>query len=300
MDRYRLASAFVSVLFLGGCAWAQNPHLKSFFQTHHIKMSTRFPQGGSCDMVYKLSPSKGNPMVLRVMRRTRSFEKRKQIVAATEWAARAHLGPQVIWHDPDHVALVTSYIHAPHPIADDLKAPLVWEELAKKMADVHRASLSSTRLTPSLKVRALKRWREVRAYVPPSHQSLWQKLFFHIKNIYPDTTKQFIHGDLKMENMFLKKGQIIFIDWGESGYGSIYDDLGGLFYHTNASDTQIQDFMNVYLGRPVTVAEFQMIKKHQTLAALNDTLWKARQFCEQSTHDKRAITKHLDFFKSFL
>lgn len=300
MDRYRLASAFVILVFLVGCAWAHNPHLKAFFKTHRITTSTRFPHGGSCDMVYKLNLPQGDPMVLRVMRRTRSLGKRKQIVAATEWAAAAQLGPDVIWYDPDHVALVTAYIHAPHPAADDLKAPSVWDGLAKKIAEIHRSSPDSVGPTLSLKTRALKRWREVQAYVDPSDQPFWQKLFVQIQNIHPDTRKQFIHGDLKMENMFLQNGKILFIDWGEAGYGSIYDDLGALFYYTSASDAEVQEFMHTYLGRPLRPDEFKTIKQHKRLAALNDTLWKARQFCAQHAHDKPAITKHLDFFNRFL
>lgn len=305
MDRNWVVAGFVTFLFFwagNAVAHLDDPRIQRFLAENQAVLAHKFPQGDSCDTVYKLTHPKGF-WVLKVLHKRRALEKRRAIVRATEWAGQQGLGPRLVWHDDSYGYMVTTFASGRHMRPQDIQNKDLLKRVTLLIKRAHQlppANLTGLNTYP-LKARVLRRWSETDVFVPQEKKRFWARLRHWPVQVQSDENYQTpCHSDMKLGNILLTDNRPALIDWGEVSYASIYDDLGSFAYHFKLSRAQEFTVLTTYLGRLPTYREMVYLKVHRRFAALNQAFWKMRIFCLRHKADPAKIKKCLDFFKVFL
>ncbi|UNM06612.1 MAG: phosphotransferase [Holosporaceae bacterium] len=280
-----------------------DPALQSFFSAHQITAYKKISVGDSCDFVYKLVGKK-NLFILKILNLRRPLQKRKAVVHMTAWAGREGLGPELVWHDKTYHYMVMAFSKGRCLRADDLKNPLLFEKVVASMRKAHTASLSHLEgvFPYPLKVRALRRGKEVMSYALQNFRQIFRRLKSRFFKDSGDVNYNTVsHADIKVGNILLEEAaRPIFIDWGEVTVSSPYDDLGSFAHHFELDTYQEKRLLNLYFGRGPCAEEINHLRAHRRFAALNEVFWKIRVFCEKSNQNIIEMNKSMDFLQGFL
>ncbi len=147
----------------------------------------------------------------------------------------------------------------------DLKDDKVLETLAKAVRKIHGTKNDAQ--ARGLLERAQKHCKKIakkKIATPNGFKSSYEKFKEMLKSL--TVSNGFCHNDLNPHNIILTpEGKIYVIDFGNSGYSNIYEELGYVTLLNGITGEKLERFLTVYYGRNPTSEEISQVKLAQKL-----------------------------------
>ncbi|WP_413993089.1 phosphotransferase [Labrys okinawensis] len=213
--------------------------------------------------------------------------------AATRAAARAGLGPELFWAEPDLMVMrhVSGHTLARRNFEDKytlagavellrntyLKLPLYYEGPKQDRRPLTVLARYADALT-----RAPGRWREA----VESHRSLLSLLAPRLADI----PQGFAHNDVHGDNLIDDGSRLWLVDWEYAGQGQPLADIASLANNAMMAEGAANTALELWLGRTATERDLSSFAAMRLATALRDLFWGyAQDSAQQGSADRSQI-----------
>jgi thiamine kinase-like enzyme len=196
--------------------------------------------------------------------------------AASEAAAAAGVGPEVLALLDDPPCLVTRFIAGRPMSAEDLRGPEALVEVAAAMRRVHGGrelpvEFSPFRIVEYYAARAAERGAE-----PPQDDYQWgHGLSNRVEDALSGDDHRSVpcHNDLLAANFLRTDGGIRVLDWEYAGMGDRFFDLGNFAVNNELDDTQEAELLGAYFGEPAAPSRLGALRLMRFMSDFREAMW---------------------------
>jgi len=194
---------------------------------------------------------------------------------ATEAAARAGVGPEVVAFLADPPCLVTAFIPGRPVEAEELRSPPLLDEVAAALRRVHDGPVLPSRFDSFAVVEDYHETAAERgAMIPAAYGELIERT---------DTIRQALnssehapvacHNDLLTANFLHDGTRVRIVDWEYAGMGDRYFDLGNLSVNNGFTETDDERLLTAYWGEPCTRRRFAALRLMRIMSDFREGMW---------------------------
>jgi thiamine kinase-like enzyme len=195
--------------------------------------------------------------------------------AATEAAALAGVGPEVIAFLTAPPCLVTRFLPGRPLTADELRAPAVLVQVAAALRAFHAGASLPSRFDAFAIVDAYQATARAHgARVPDPFPALMtgaRAIQSALRG--PEHAPVPCHNDLLTAN-FLHDGERVWIvDWEYAGVGDRYFDLGNLSVNNDFAEADDERLLEAYWSEPCTPRRFAALRLMRIMSSFREGMW---------------------------
>jgi thiamine kinase-like enzyme len=214
---------------------------------------------------------------------------------ASELAADAGVGPQVVAFLEPEGALVTRFIEG-QPVSETaVHQPAVIERIAESLRRVHRAGTIRATFSPfRIGETYATTTRQRGGSVPPAYDRA-QSIATTIERSLPLEPAVFCHNDLLNANFIDDGTQVRIVDWEYAGMGDRFFDFGNFAVNHQLIEDEEHWLLAAYFGS-VTPAQTARLRLMRLASDFREAMWGVLQTAISSLDfDFRAYAqKHFD------
>ena len=207
----------------------------------------------------------GKQYIAKVFHKRKKEEAKEKEIAAVKIFSDLNLGTKLVAAAKDNSFYIREYVPGKTLKFADVQNEKVLKNTAKAMKKLHefKSDVSSR----NLESRAEKHFKSINKKdiaVPTG----FEKSFEQFKNLCSKlkNSKGFCHNDLNPHNILLTDDErILFIDFGNSGMGNIYEELGYFTALSGIFDDALSKFLDFYFERKATKDELETVKLAQKI-----------------------------------
>jgi thiamine kinase-like enzyme len=197
--------------------------------------------------------------------------------AATEAAAAAGIGPEVIAFLDDPECLVTAFIPGRLLVPGDLTRPDALAEVAVALWTVHSGPRIPCGFSPFVAIDAYRELAQARgASVPGAFGDLREgarSIERALDPAHPENALVPCHNDLLTANFLHDGERLRLVDWEYAGMGNRYFDLGNLSVNNAFSEAGDEWLLECYWGEPCTRPRFAAVRLMRIMSDFREAMW---------------------------
>ena len=197
--------------------------------------------------------------------------------AATEAAAAAGIGPEVMTFIDEPECLVTSFIAGRLLEPGDLTRPDALAEAAVTLWTVHGGPRIRCGFSPFAVVDTyLERAQARGAAVPGAFGDLREgarAIERALDPAHPENAPVPCHNDLLIANFIHDGERLRLVDWEYAGMGNRYFDLGNLSVNNAFSEAGDEWLLECYWGEPCTRRRFASVRLMRIMSDFREAMW---------------------------
>lgn len=208
--------------------------------------------------------------VLRFIDQTFVFDRQKNEITCLEAASIAGIAPKVYFRDyfPDGAVVIMQFIPGKNLQIEDLQDKNKFHRLIKAIKKIHCLPPSFPAnftildaLINEMLLFEINRWLTPKAFLVMETLEVLKKRLVNIPSALVTS-----HWDLNPRNIYVNKGNIVFIDWGLARMENKYFDLGYLSTACYFNSLQDEEMLHLYLEREVEEKDKAYLYLYKTLA----------------------------------
>lgn len=230
-------------------------------------------EGGITNENYRVDVD-GEPFVVRIGGRSAGLLgiDRAREHAATVAAARAGVGPEVVWALPEKAVLVTRFIPGRVLAPEDVRDPATLGRVVAALRRVHGAPPIPGTFSA---FRAVEAYREVairHRVTLPSGLDDWLAVSRRIEAALPPAPAVPCHNDLLAANFIDDGARIRILDWEYAAMGDPFFDLGNLAANGEFRPADEHRLLDLYAG-DVSDAALLRLGLMRLVSDLREAMW---------------------------
>ena len=194
---------------------------------------------------------------------------------ATEAAAGAGVGPEVVAFLATPPCLVTAFIPGRPLTADELKAPPLLGDVAAALRAVHAGPRLPSRFDAFAIVDAYHTTAAARgARIPAAYGELLEGARA-IQRVLtgPEHAPVACHNDLLGANFLYDGTRVRIVDWEYAGMGDRYFDLGNLSVNNGFAEVDDERLLAEYWSEPCTPRRFAALRLMRIMSDFREGMW---------------------------
>jgi thiamine kinase-like enzyme len=194
---------------------------------------------------------------------------------ATEAAARAGVGPQVVAFLAAPPCLVTRFIRGRPVTPDELRAPGLLEHVAAALHAVHDGPPLRSRFDALAIVDAYRATAAARgARIPDRYGDLIAGAHaIRAAVTGPEHAPVPCHNDLLTPNFLHDGERVRIVDWEYAGMGDRYFDLGNLSVNNGFTEADDERLLSAYWSAPCTPRRFAALRLMRIMSDFREGMW---------------------------
>jgi aminoglycoside phosphotransferase len=197
--------------------------------------------------------------------------------AATDAAAAAGIGPDVVAFLDDPECLVTAFIPGRLLVPGDLTRPDALAEVAVALWTVHGGPPIRCAFSPFVAIDTYRDLAQSRgATVPGAFGDLREgarKIERALDPAHPENAPVLCHNDLLTANFLHDGERLRLVDWEYAGMGNRYFDLGNLSVNNAFSEAGDEWLLECYWGEPCTRRRFAAVRLMRIMSDFREAMW---------------------------
>ena len=195
--------------------------------------------------------------------------------AATEAAAGAGVGPEVVAFLATPPCLVTAFIPGRPLAADELRAPALLAEVAAALRAVHAGPRLPSRFDAFAIVDAYGTTATARgARIPGAYGELLAGARGIQRALSgPEHAPVPCHNDLLTANFLHDGTRVRIVDWEYAGMGDRYFDLGNLSVNNGFTEADDERLLAEYWREPCTPGRFAALRVMRIMSDFREGMW---------------------------
>jgi thiamine kinase-like enzyme len=197
--------------------------------------------------------------------------------AATEAAAAADIGPEVVAFLDDPECLVTAFIPGRLLAPGDLTRPDALAEVAVALWTVHGGPSIRCTFSPFVVIDAYRDLAQTRGgTVPGAFGDLREgarRIERALDPAHPENPPVLCHNDLLAANFLHDGERLRLVDWEYAGMGNRYFDLGNLSVNNAFSEAGDEWLLECYWGEPCTRRRFAAVRLMRIMSDFREAMW---------------------------
>jgi thiamine kinase-like enzyme len=195
--------------------------------------------------------------------------------AATDAAAAAGVGPQVVAFLTAPPCLVTAFIPGRPLAAEEIRVPPVIDQVATALRSVHAGPVLPTRFDAFEVVAA---YRATAAGGGARIPESYDRLAAGAREIQealrgPEHDPVPCHNDLLTANFLHDGARVRIVDWEYAGMGDRYFDLGNLSVNNGFAEGDDERLLTAYWGEPCTPPRFAALRLMRIMSDFREGMW---------------------------
>jgi len=194
---------------------------------------------------------------------------------ATEAAARAGVGPEVVAFLTEPPCLVTAFIPGRPVEAAELRAPPLLDDVAAALRRVHEGADLPSRFDAFAIVEDYRATAAQRgAPIPAAFDGLAAGARA-IRQVLtgPEHAPVACHNDLLTANFLFDGDHVRIVDWEYAGMGDRYFDLGNLSVNNGFAAADDERLLSAYWGEPCTARRFAALRLMRIMSDFREAMW---------------------------
>ena len=194
---------------------------------------------------------------------------------ATEAAARAGVGPEVVAFLAEPPCLVTAFIPGRPVDAAELRVAPLLDDVAAALRRVHEGPALAARFDAFAVVETYHATAAGRgARIPPVYAELAQGASA-IQQVLqgPEHAPVACHNDLLTANFLHDGERVRIVDWEYAGMGDRYFDLGNLSVNNDFAEADDERLLTAYWGEPCTARRFAALRLMRVMSDFREGMW---------------------------
>jgi thiamine kinase-like enzyme len=194
---------------------------------------------------------------------------------ATEAAARAGVGPEVVAFLTAPPCLVTRFITGRSVTAEELREPALLAELAVALRAIHAGPVLATRFDAFSVVEAYRATAVANGgRVPDAYGGLIVGARA-IADVLtgPEHAPVPCHNDLLTANFLHDGTRVRIVDWEYAGMGDRYFDLGNLSINNGFAEADDERLLAAYWQEPCTPRRFAALRLMRIMSDFREAMW---------------------------
>jgi thiamine kinase-like enzyme len=194
---------------------------------------------------------------------------------ATEAAARAGVGPELVAFLAEPPCLVTAFIAGRPVEAAELRVPPLLDDVAAALRTVHEAPALASRFDAFAVVEDYRATAAARgAPIPPRYADLADGARA-IQRVLagPEHAPVACHNDLLTANFLHDGERVRIVDWEYAGMGDCYFDLGNLSVHNGFAEADDERLLSAYWRAPCTAGRFAALRLMRVMSDFREGMW---------------------------
>jgi len=194
---------------------------------------------------------------------------------ATEAAARAGVGPEVVAFIDEPPCLVTAFIAGRPLAAEELRAPPLVEEVAEVLRTVHAGPALPSRFDSFAVVEDYRATAAERgARIPDSYTELAAGASAIRSALSgPEHAPVACHNDLLTANFLHDGARVRIVDWEYAGMGDRYFDLGNLSVNNGFAEADDERLLSAYWREPCSPGRFAALRLMRIMSDFREGMW---------------------------
>jgi thiamine kinase-like enzyme len=196
--------------------------------------------------------------------------------AATEAAARLRLGPDVVAYRQEPACLVTRFIAGRALSAEELRTPVLLEEVARSLRALHGMPRLPARFDAFAVIRAYHATAVARGTPAPAgydELAAGARAIAAALGSAGEHAPVPCHNDLLTANFVHDGVRVRILDWEYAGMGDRYFDLGNLSVNNGFAAADDERLLAVYWGEPVTPRRFAALRLMRIVSDFREGMW---------------------------
>ena len=194
---------------------------------------------------------------------------------ATEAAARAGVGPEVVAFLADPPCLVTAFIPGRPVEAAELRRPPLLDDVAAALRAVHDGPALPSRFDAFDVVEAYRATAAARgARIPAAYGELAAGAAAIRQALAgPEHVPVACHDDLLTANFLHDGARVRIVDWEYAGMGDRYFDLGNMSVNNGFAEADDERLLAAYWGEPCTARRFAALRLMRIMSDFREAMW---------------------------
>jgi thiamine kinase-like enzyme len=194
---------------------------------------------------------------------------------ATEAAARAGVGPEVVAYLAEPPCLVTAFIRGRPLPPEELREPARLTAVARAVRAVHDGSPFPATFDAFEVVETYARSALARGAVLPSGIGGARRVAREIAAVLhgPEHAPVPCHNDLLNANFILDGTGVRIVDWEYAGMGNRYFDLGNLSINNGLREDDDERLLAAYFDAPCTERRFACLRLMRIMSDYREAMW---------------------------
>jgi len=195
--------------------------------------------------------------------------------AATEAAARAGIGPDVVAFLTAPPCLVTRFIPGRQLEAEELRAPAVLTQAAAALRAFHAGAPLPSRFDAFAIVDGYRATAAARgARIPDAYGGVMAGAHaIRAALTGPEHAPVPCHNDLLLANFLHDGERVRIVDWEYAGMGDRYFDLGNLSVNNGFAEADDERLLAAYWGAPCTRRRFAALRLMRIMSDFREGMW---------------------------
>jgi aminoglycoside phosphotransferase (APT) family kinase protein len=194
---------------------------------------------------------------------------------ATEAAARAGVGPEVVGFLVEPPCLVTAFIPGRPVEAEELRVPPLVDDVAAALRVVHEGPALRSRFDSFAIVERYRATAAGRGVpIPPIYAKLADGAHAIRQALAgPEHAPVPCHNDLLTANFLHDGGRVRIVDWEYAGMGDRYFDLGNLSVNNGFAEADDERLLSTYWREPCTPRRFAALRLMRIMSDFREGMW---------------------------
>jgi thiamine kinase-like enzyme len=194
---------------------------------------------------------------------------------ATEAAARAGVGPEVVAFLTEPACLVTRFIPGRPLTAEELREPPLLAQVAAALRAIHAGPPLRTGFDSFAIVDAYHATAQARgARIPASFPELIAGAHAIRATLRgPEHVPVPCHNDLLTANFLHDGERVRIVDWEYAGVGDRFFDLGNLSVNNGFAEADDERLLAAYFGSPCTPRRFAALRLMRIMSDFREGMW---------------------------
>jgi aminoglycoside phosphotransferase (APT) family kinase protein len=194
--------------------------------------------------------------------------------AATEAAARAGVGPEVVAYLPEHRALITRFVPGEPLPPEDLERPEVMSAVILAVKAIHSMPAIPSAFDVFRVVRDYHDVAAERGVEIPTAYADALEVADRIQESFASspTPARPCHDDLLNANFLVFEGKVVIVDYEYAGMGDPFFDLGNLAVNNGISEAAQGFMLERYFGAP-TAAQYARLALMRIMSDFREAMW---------------------------
>jgi thiamine kinase-like enzyme len=194
---------------------------------------------------------------------------------ATEAAARAGVGPEVVAYLAEPPCLVTAFIRGRPLAAEELRAPPLLDEVAAALRTVHEGPELPSRFDAFAVVEEYRATAAARGAAIPAAFGELAAGAAAIRSALtgPEHAPVPGHNDLLTAHFLHDGERVRIVDWEYAGMGDRYFDLGNLSVNNGFAEADDELLLAAYWREPCTARRFAALRLMRVMSDFREGMW---------------------------
>lgn len=230
---------------------------------------------------------------------TEHYVDRKADEEAGRLTSEIGVNAPLVWYDSGSGAQITRFVEGSRAMSPEIfREPNAIELAAKAFHTLHNSgkTLRNNFDEKQVAKEYLDVLTEKQARLPEGYEDV-QKEADTIRAVLRETAGPLVpcHNDPAPENLVFTGDRVYILDWEFAGNNDPYWDIADLSVETGFTEEQDYRFLEAYLGRAPTEADYGRVVSYKALAFLLWTLWGCLQEANKNPRPAYHFASYWDY-----